>query len=73
STIEEFTGTFNSVVENVTFEVLNEMMNYNESKKSSAQAMRTIITDKIMDVNQQLNAKQFIEMIMNISINQAKE
>ncbi|KAA6399978.1 MAG: hypothetical protein EZS28_004496 [Streblomastix strix] len=52
STIEKFTETFNSVVENIMFAVLNEMMNYNESKKGTAQAMKTIITDRTIRINE---------------------
>ncbi|KAA6358713.1 MAG: hypothetical protein EZS28_045760, partial [Streblomastix strix] len=43
--IDEFTGRFNSVVENKMFAVLNEMMNYNDSKKGVATVMKSIISD----------------------------
>ncbi|KAA6387184.1 MAG: hypothetical protein EZS28_017290 [Streblomastix strix] len=47
STIEEFTETFNSVVENVMFAVLNEKMNYNESKKAiEDQCEILVVTEK---------------------------
>ncbi|KAA6362721.1 MAG: hypothetical protein EZS28_041751, partial [Streblomastix strix] len=65
STIEEFTGTFNSVVENVTFAVLNEMMNYNESKKGTAQAMKTIITDKTIRISEKNYPRRRAENVIN--------
>ncbi|KAA6381613.1 MAG: hypothetical protein EZS28_022861 [Streblomastix strix] len=68
STIDEFTGTFNSVVENVMFAVLNEIMNYNESKKDTAQAMKTTITDKTLRINEKNQPKQRAENVINIII-----
>ncbi|KAA6390828.1 MAG: hypothetical protein EZS28_013636, partial [Streblomastix strix] len=68
STIEEFTGTFNSVVENVMFAVLNEMMNYNETKKGTAQAMKTIITDKTIRINEKNQPRRIAENVINTII-----
>ncbi|KAA6380469.1 MAG: hypothetical protein EZS28_024002 [Streblomastix strix] len=65
STIEEFTGTFNSVVENVMFAVLNEMRNFNESKKGTAQAMKTIITDKTIRINEKNYPRRRAENVIN--------
>ncbi|KAA6374001.1 MAG: hypothetical protein EZS28_030471, partial [Streblomastix strix] len=68
STIEEFTGTFNSVVKNVMFAVLNEIMNYNESKKGTAQAMKTIITDKTIRINEKNQPRRRAENVINTII-----
>ncbi|KAA6362807.1 MAG: hypothetical protein EZS28_041666, partial [Streblomastix strix] len=68
STIEEFTGTFNSVVENVMFAVLNEMMNYIESKKGTAQAMKTIIRDKTIRINEKNQPRRRAENVINTII-----
>ncbi|KAA6371511.1 MAG: hypothetical protein EZS28_032963, partial [Streblomastix strix] len=61
-------GTFNSVVENVMFAVLNEMMNYNESKKGTAQAMKTIITDKTIRINEKNQPRRRAENVINTII-----
>ncbi|KAA6355406.1 MAG: hypothetical protein EZS28_049067 [Streblomastix strix] len=68
STIEEFTGTFNSVIENVMFAVLNEMMNYYESKKGTAHAMKTIITDKTIRINEKNQPERRAENVINTII-----
>ncbi|KAA6401016.1 MAG: hypothetical protein EZS28_003455 [Streblomastix strix] len=68
SMIEEFTGTFNSVVENVMFAVQNEMMNYNESKKGTAQEMKTINTDKTIRIYEKNQPRRRAENVINTII-----
>ncbi|KAA6398657.1 MAG: hypothetical protein EZS28_005820 [Streblomastix strix] len=68
STIEEFTGIFNSVVENVMFAVLNEMINYNKSKKGIAHAMKKIITDKTIRINEKNYSRRRAENVINTII-----
>ncbi|KAA6371102.1 MAG: hypothetical protein EZS28_033371 [Streblomastix strix] len=42
------------------------MMNYNDSKKGTAQAMKTIITDKTIRINEQNQPKRIAENVMII-------
>ncbi|KAA6385739.1 MAG: hypothetical protein EZS28_018733 [Streblomastix strix] len=64
--IDEFTGRFNSVVENKMFAVLNEMMNYNDSKKGVATVMKSIISDLTIRINEKNYPKRTAENVMNI-------
>ncbi|KAA6381615.1 MAG: hypothetical protein EZS28_022858 [Streblomastix strix] len=64
--IDEFTGRFNSVVENKMFAVLNEMMNYNYSKKGVATVMKSIISDLTIRINEKNQPKRIAEKVMNI-------
>ncbi|KAA6358326.1 MAG: hypothetical protein EZS28_046147, partial [Streblomastix strix] len=64
--IDEFTGRFNSVVENKMFAVLNEMMNYNDSKKGVATVMKSIISDLTIRINEKNQPRRTAENVMNI-------
>ncbi|KAA6388661.1 MAG: hypothetical protein EZS28_015813 [Streblomastix strix] len=64
--IDEFTGRFNSVVENKMFAVLNEMMNYNDSKKSVATVIKSIISDESIRINEKNQPRRTTENVMNI-------
>ncbi|KAA6368696.1 MAG: hypothetical protein EZS28_035776 [Streblomastix strix] len=64
--IDEFTGRFNSVVENKMFAVLNEMMNYNDSKKGVATIMKSIISDLTIRINEKNQPRRTAENVMNI-------
>ncbi|KAA6384833.1 MAG: hypothetical protein EZS28_019640 [Streblomastix strix] len=64
--IDEFTGRFNSVVENKMFAVLNEMMNYNESKKGIATVMKSIISDESIRINEKNQPRRTAENVMNV-------
>ncbi|KAA6377691.1 MAG: hypothetical protein EZS28_026784 [Streblomastix strix] len=65
STIDEFTGKLNSVVENVMFAVLNEMMNYNESKKCTVQVMKMIVNDQTIGINEKNQPRRRAENVIN--------
>ncbi|KAA6361848.1 MAG: hypothetical protein EZS28_042625 [Streblomastix strix] len=64
--IDEFTGRFNSVVENIMFAVLNEMMNYNDPKKGVATVMKSIISDLTIRINEKNLPRKTVENVMNI-------
>ncbi|KAA6389154.1 MAG: hypothetical protein EZS28_015319 [Streblomastix strix] len=64
--IDEFTGRFNSVVENKMFAVLNEMMNYKDSKKGVATVMKSIISDLTIRINEKNQPIRTAENVMNI-------
>ncbi|KAA6400761.1 MAG: hypothetical protein EZS28_003711 [Streblomastix strix] len=64
--IDEFTGRFNSIVENKMFAVLNEMMNYNDSKKGVAIAMKSIFSDLTIRINEKNQPRRTAENVMNI-------
>ncbi|KAA6396600.1 MAG: hypothetical protein EZS28_007875 [Streblomastix strix] len=64
--MDEFTGRFNSVVENKIFAVLNEIMNYNDSKKRVATVIKLIIQDKTIRFNKKSQLKRTAENVMNI-------
>ncbi|KAA6388472.1 MAG: hypothetical protein EZS28_016002, partial [Streblomastix strix] len=64
--IDEFTGRFNSVVEDKKFVVLNEMMNYNDSKKGVATVMKSIISDLTIRINEKNQPRRTAENVMNI-------
>ncbi|KAA6366885.1 MAG: hypothetical protein EZS28_037588, partial [Streblomastix strix] len=64
--IDEFTGDFNSVVENKMFSVLNEMRNYNDSKKGIATVMKSIISDESIRINEKNQPRRTAENVMNI-------
>ncbi|KAA6374833.1 MAG: hypothetical protein EZS28_029640 [Streblomastix strix] len=64
--IDEFTGRFNSVVENKMFAVLNEMMNYNDSKKGVATVMKSIISVLTIRINEKNQPRRTAENVMNI-------
>ncbi|KAA6375603.1 MAG: hypothetical protein EZS28_028869 [Streblomastix strix] len=64
--IDEFTGRFNSVVENKMFAVQNEMMNYNDSKKGVATVMKSIISDLTIRINERNQPGRAAENLMNI-------
>ncbi|KAA6381667.1 MAG: hypothetical protein EZS28_022808 [Streblomastix strix] len=64
--IDELTGRFNSVVENKMFAVLNEMMNYNDSKKGVATVMKSIISDITIRINEKNQPRRTAENVMNI-------
>ncbi|KAA6396707.1 MAG: hypothetical protein EZS28_007767 [Streblomastix strix] len=64
--IDEFTGRFNSVVENKMFSVLTEMMNYNDSKKGVATVMKSIISDLTIRINEKNQPRRTAENVMNI-------
>ncbi|KAA6362048.1 MAG: hypothetical protein EZS28_042425, partial [Streblomastix strix] len=63
--IDEFTGNFNSVVENKMFSVLNEMTNY-DSKKSVATVMKSIISYPTIRINEKNQPRRTAENVMNI-------
>ncbi|KAA6390846.1 MAG: hypothetical protein EZS28_013630 [Streblomastix strix] len=63
--IDEFTGNFNSVVENKIFSVLIEMRNY-DSKKSVATVMKSIISDPTIRINEKNQPRRTAENVMNI-------
>ncbi|KAA6368749.1 MAG: hypothetical protein EZS28_035724 [Streblomastix strix] len=64
--IDEFTGDFNSVVENKMFSVLNEMRNYNDSKKGIVTVMISIISDEFIRLNEKNQPRRTAENVMNI-------
>ncbi|KAA6391784.1 MAG: hypothetical protein EZS28_012690 [Streblomastix strix] len=64
--IDEFTGRFNSVVENKMFAVLNEMMKYNDSKKGVATVMKSIILDLTIKINEENQPGRTVENVVNI-------
>ncbi|KAA6388444.1 MAG: hypothetical protein EZS28_016030 [Streblomastix strix] len=64
--IDEFTGRFNSVIENKLFAVLNEMMNYNDSKKCVATVTKSIISDLTIRINEKNQPRRTAENVMNI-------
>ncbi|KAA6402019.1 MAG: hypothetical protein EZS28_002449 [Streblomastix strix] len=64
--IDEFTGRFNLVVEFKMFAVLNEMMNYNDSKKSVATVMKSTISDLTIRINEKNQLRRTAENVMNI-------
>ncbi|KAA6393165.1 MAG: hypothetical protein EZS28_011307 [Streblomastix strix] len=64
--IDEFTGRFNSVVENKKFAVLNEIMNYNDSKKGVATVMKSIISVLTIRINEKNQLRRTAENVMNI-------
>ncbi|KAA6394594.1 MAG: hypothetical protein EZS28_009877 [Streblomastix strix] len=64
--IDEFTGRFNSIVENKMFAVLNEMMNQNDSKKGVATVMKSIISDLTIRINEMNQPRRTAENVMNI-------
>jgi hypothetical protein len=43
--IDEFTGKFNSVVENIILGIANELKNFGEARYSNMDALKSIITD----------------------------
>ncbi|KAA6385123.1 MAG: hypothetical protein EZS28_019349 [Streblomastix strix] len=63
--IDEFTGNFNSIVENKMFAVLNEMRNY-DSKKCVATVMKSIISDESIRINEKNQPRRTAENVMNI-------
>ncbi|KAA6383091.1 MAG: hypothetical protein EZS28_021384 [Streblomastix strix] len=64
--IDQFTGRFNSVVESKIFAILNEIMNYNDSKKGVATIMKSIISDLTIRINEKNQPKRTAENVMNI-------
>ncbi|KAA6377877.1 MAG: hypothetical protein EZS28_026596 [Streblomastix strix] len=64
--IEEFTGDFNSVVENKMFAVLNEMKNYNDFKKGIATVMKSIISDQSIRIIEKNQPRSSAENVMKI-------
>ncbi|KAA6398679.1 MAG: hypothetical protein EZS28_005793 [Streblomastix strix] len=64
--IDEFIGRFNSVVENKMFAVLNEIMNYNGSKKGVATVMKSIISDLSIRINEKNQPRRTAENVMNV-------
>ncbi|KAA6403762.1 MAG: hypothetical protein EZS28_000718 [Streblomastix strix] len=64
--IEEFTGDFNSVVENKMFAVLNEIRNYNDFKKGIATVMKSIISDQSIIIIEKNQPRSTAENVMNI-------
>ncbi|KAA6355051.1 MAG: hypothetical protein EZS28_049422, partial [Streblomastix strix] len=64
--IDDFTGKFNSVFENKMLAVLTEMMNYNDSKKSVATVMKSIISDLTIRINEKNTPRRTAENVMNI-------
>ncbi|KAA6394713.1 MAG: hypothetical protein EZS28_009761 [Streblomastix strix] len=67
---DEFTGDFNSVVENQIFALLNEMRNYNDSKKGIVTVTKSIISDesiRIIEKNQSIRTAENVISIIYIS------
>ncbi|KAA6380777.1 MAG: hypothetical protein EZS28_023693, partial [Streblomastix strix] len=64
--IDEFTGKFNSVVENKMFSVLIEAMNYNDSKKGVATIMKSIISDQTIRINEKNQSRRIAVNVMNV-------
>ncbi|KAA6354370.1 MAG: hypothetical protein EZS28_050103 [Streblomastix strix] len=64
--IDEFTGKFNSVVENKMFAVHDEMMNYNDSRKGIATVMKSIISDQTIRINEKNQPRRTAENVMNV-------
>ncbi|KAA6401133.1 MAG: hypothetical protein EZS28_003343 [Streblomastix strix] len=64
--IDEFTGRFNSVVENKMFAVLNEIMNYNDSKKGVSTVMKSIISDLTIRINEKNQPRRTAENVINV-------
>ncbi|KAA6378285.1 MAG: hypothetical protein EZS28_026189 [Streblomastix strix] len=64
--IDEFTGRFNSVVENKMFAILNEIMNYNDSKEDVASVTKSNISDLTIRINEKNQPRRTAENVMNI-------
>ncbi|KAA6382391.1 MAG: hypothetical protein EZS28_022082 [Streblomastix strix] len=62
---EEFTGNFNSVVENKMFSVLNELRNY-DTKKGLATIMKSVISDEYIRINEKNQPRRTAENVMNL-------
>ncbi|OHS94020.1 Poxvirus D5 protein [Tritrichomonas foetus] len=66
TTVEELTGQFNSCLENSMLIVLNEMMNYGEGRSSNFDALKSIITDPIIRINEKCQPRRTAQNVANI-------
>ena len=66
TSIDELTGTFNSVIENKIFIVLNEMKNAGEERMVNFDQLKSIITDETFRVNEKMQKRRTIENVCNL-------
>ena len=63
--INELTGTFNSVVENKMFIVLNEMKNNGDDRLANFNTLKSIITDDVIRINEKNQPRRTAENVAN--------
>ncbi|KAA6394455.1 MAG: hypothetical protein EZS28_010022 [Streblomastix strix] len=64
--IDEFTGKFNSVVENIILGIANELKNFGEARYSNMDALKSIITDNQIRINEKNQPRRTAENVMNL-------
>ncbi|KAA6371642.1 MAG: hypothetical protein EZS28_032831, partial [Streblomastix strix] len=64
--ISEFTGQFNSVVENIILGIANELKNFGEARYSNMDALTSIITDDSIRINEKNQQRRTSENVMNL-------
>jgi predicted house-cleaning NTP pyrophosphatase (Maf/HAM1 superfamily) len=63
--IAELTGTFNSIVENQMLIVLNELQNSGENRLSNFDALKSIVTDNTVRVNEKNQPRRTAQNVAN--------
>ncbi|KAA6387963.1 MAG: hypothetical protein EZS28_016509, partial [Streblomastix strix] len=64
--IEEINGNFNSVIENKSLIVLNELKNFTEQRASNSNAQKSIITDDVQRINEKFVALRDSQNVSNL-------
>ncbi|KAA6371044.1 MAG: hypothetical protein EZS28_033429 [Streblomastix strix] len=64
--IDEFMSKFNSVVENIMLGIANELKNFGEARYSNMDALKSIITDNQIRINEKNQPLRTAENVMNL-------
>ncbi|KAA6401679.1 MAG: hypothetical protein EZS28_002795 [Streblomastix strix] len=64
--IEEITGNFNSVIENKSLIILNELKNFTEQRALNNNALKSIITDDVQRINEKFVTRRYSQNVANL-------
>ncbi|KAA6398560.1 MAG: hypothetical protein EZS28_005908 [Streblomastix strix] len=64
--IDDFVGKFNATIENKMLAIADEKNNFGESRMSSMDALKSIITEYSFDINEKYIPKHEVENVMNM-------
>ncbi|KAA6360749.1 MAG: hypothetical protein EZS28_043724 [Streblomastix strix] len=64
--IEEITGNFNSVIENKSLIILNELKNFTEQRALNSNALKSVITDDVQRINEKFVARRDSQNVANL-------